>query len=157
VLREVTGELRDLAQIRNIEVRASYPAEEVVVPGSAPALRRLFLVLMDNALKYSHPGGRVELAVTSDQSRVTVAIRDHGIGISEADLPHIFRRFYRADKARTDGGYGLGLSIASTIAEEHGAQIGAISTEGKGSEFSVQFRYAGTTSPGTIQPGTIQQ
>jgi signal transduction histidine kinase len=146
VLRGVTGELRDLAELRQIEVRARYPDDAVVVRGSEPALRRLFLVLMDNALKYSHPGGRVDLAVASDHSRVTVTIKDRGIGISESDLPHIFRRFYRADKARTDGGYGLGLSIAATIAEEHGAQIAAASREGEGSEFSVQFRYAGTTS-----------
>jgi signal transduction histidine kinase len=152
VLRDVAGELRDLAELRKVEVRTLYPEQDVVVQGSAPALRRLFLVLMDNALKYSHPGGAVDLAVLADQSRVTVTIEDHGVGISQTDLPHIFQRFYRADKARTDGGYGLGLSIASTIAEAHGASLGATSTEGKGSVFSVQFRYAGTTSPGTIQP-----
>ena len=145
VLSEVSGELRDLAELRSIEVRTTYPPKEVVVPGSAPALRRLFLVLMDNALKYSHPGGAVDLAVTSEPSRVTVTIEDRGVGIPEADLPHIFRRFYRADKARSGEGYGLGLSIASTIAEEHGASISASSEEGKGSIFSVQFRYAGTT------------
>jgi heavy metal sensor kinase len=152
VLRDVAGELRDLADLRRIDVRTRYPERDVVVPGSAPALRRLFLVLMDNALKYSHPGGAVDLAVVADQSRVTVTIEDRGVGISQTDLPHIFQRFYRADKARSDGGYGLGLSIASTIAEAHGASIGATSAEGKGSVFSVQFRYAGTTSPGTISP-----
>jgi signal transduction histidine kinase len=146
VLRDVSGELRDLAELRRIEVRTRYPEEQVVVPGSAPALRRLFLVLMDNALKYSHPGGAVDLAVVTEPARITVTIEDRGVGISQTDLPHIFQRFYRADKARTDGGYGLGLSIASTIAEAHGASLTAQSTEGVGSVFSVQFRYAGTTS-----------
>jgi signal transduction histidine kinase len=146
VLKAVSGELRDLAELRRIEVRTSYPPEEVVVPGSAPALRRLFLVLMDNALKYSHPGGAVDVVVAPEAARVTVTIQDRGVGISPTDLPHIFQRFYRADKARGDGGYGLGLSIASTIAEEHGASLSADSTEGIGSVFSVQFRYAGTTS-----------
>jgi heavy metal sensor kinase len=141
VLSEVSGELRDLAELRSVEVRTRYPQKEVVVPGSPPALHRLFLVLMDNALKYSHPGGAVDLEITSDPQRVTVTIEDRGVGIPATDLPHIFRRFYRADKARSDGGYGLGLSIASTIAEEHGASISATSTEGKGSIFSVQFRY----------------
>jgi signal transduction histidine kinase len=145
VLRQVSGELRDLAEVRRIEVRTQYPSEDVVVRGNAPALHRLFLALMDNALKYSHPGGTVDLAVVPEASRVTVKIEDRGIGISESDLPHIFQRFYRADKARGDGGYGLGLSIASTIAEEHGASLSADSTEGTGSVFSVQFRYAGTT------------
>jgi heavy metal sensor kinase len=145
VLNEVSAELRDLANLRQIEVRTSYPAEEIMIAGTPRALRRLFLVLVDNALKYSHAGGIVDIAVTADHSHVRVAIRDRGIGIAGDDLPHIFQRFYRADKARSGGGYGLGLSIASTIAQAHGAQIGATSTEGEGSEFSVRFRYAGTT------------
>jgi signal transduction histidine kinase len=64
-------------------------------------------------------------------------VRDFGIGIPAADLPHIFQRFYRADKARSEGGYGLGLSLAATIAQLHGAAIDAQSTEGEGSLFTV--------------------
>jgi heavy metal sensor kinase len=146
ILREVSGELRDLAELRQIEVRTHYPADEVMIAGRPQALRRLFLVLLDNALKYSHPGGEVDVLVTADGARVTVTIKDRGVGIASDDLPHIFQRFYRADKARSGGGYGLGLSIASTIAHAHGASIGATSTEGEGSAFSVHFRYAGTTS-----------
>jgi signal transduction histidine kinase len=143
LLREVSAELHELAKLRNIEVRLRCPESEIAVPGTRPALRRLFLALMDNALKYSHPRGAVEVAVAAEASRVTVTFEDHGVGISEADLPHVFRRFYRADKARGNGdGYGLGLSIASTIAEEHGAQISVASVEGRGSVFSVQFREA---------------
>ena len=146
ILRDVSAELRDLAELRSIEVRTSYPPGEVVVRGSAPALRRLFLALLDNALKYSHAGGKVDVIMSADRAPVTVTIKDCGIGIASADLPHIFQRFYRADKARTGDGYGLGLSIASTIAQEHSASISATSEEGEGSAFSVQFRYAGTTS-----------
>jgi two-component system heavy metal sensor histidine kinase CusS len=140
LLRDVTGELRDLAELKNIGLRTSYPAEDITVAGSPPALRRLFLVLIDNALKYSNQGGTVEIAIASDQNRLTVTIEDHGAGIAATDLPHIFQRFYRADKARSDGGYGLGLSIASSIAQAHGASIAATSTEGRGSVFSVVFR-----------------
>ena len=149
ILRDVSGELRDLADLRQIQVRTHYPAssdEPIVIAGKPQALRRLFLVLLDNALKYSHPGGMVDVLVTAESSRVTVTIRDRGVGIASQDLPHIFQRFYRADKARSGGGYGLGLSIASTIAQAHGASIGATSKEGEGSAFSVHFRYAGTTS-----------
>lgn len=146
ILRDVSAELRDLAELRKIEVRMHYPPEEVVVRGSAPALRRLFLALLDNALKYSHAGGTVDVTVSPGGAPVTVTIKDCGIGIASTDLPHIFRRFYRADKARTSDGYGLGLSIASTIAQEHSASISATSAEGEGSAFSVEFRYAGTNS-----------
>ena len=145
LLRDVSGEVRDIAELRKISLHTRYPDEEVTVAGSPTALRRLFLVLIDNALKYSHAGGSVELTVLADPARVTVTIEDHGIGIAPADLPHIFQRFYRADKARSDGGYGLGLSIASTIAQAHGASIQATSEEGAGSVFSVAFRRPGLT------------
>jgi signal transduction histidine kinase len=146
ILRDVSAELRDLAELKKIDVRTAYPRDEVVVRGSAPALRRLFLALLDNALKYSNNGGTVDVIVSADHAPITVTVKDRGIGIASADLPHIFRRFYRADKARTGDGYGLGLSIASTIAQEHSASISATSAEGEGSAFSVQFRYAGTNS-----------
>ncbi len=146
ILRDVAGELRDLAALRKIEMRTSYPREEVVVRGSAPALRRMFLALLDNALKYSNDGGTVDVIVSAEGPRLTITIKDRGIGIASTDLPHIFQRFYRADKARTGDGYGLGLSIASTIAQEHSASISATSAERAGSAFSVQFRYAGTNS-----------
>jgi signal transduction histidine kinase len=146
VLQEATTELRDLAELRRIQVRMHFPKEDIVIAGRPHALRRLFLVLMDNALKYSHPDGIVDVLVVAVRSRVTVTVKDRGVGIASDDLPHIFQRFYRADRARSGGGYGLGLSIASTIAQAHGASIGATSTEGEGSAFSVHFRYAGTTS-----------
>jgi two-component system heavy metal sensor histidine kinase CusS len=142
LLDGVSEELRDLAKLRHIELRTNYPAEEIAVPGSSAALRRLFLVLIDNALKYSQGGSAVDVVIAADQSRVTVTIEDRGIGIAPEDLPHIFQRFYRADKARSDGGYGLGLSIASTIAQAHGAVLSAKSVEGEGSVFSVVFRRA---------------
>jgi signal transduction histidine kinase len=81
-------------------------------------------------------------------------IEDFGIGIAEADQPHIFKRFYQADKARTDGGFGLGLSLAESIARAHGATIGVRSAEGAGSTFRVVF-YAVAAEPPErrLQPG----
>jgi signal transduction histidine kinase len=99
----------------------------------------LFLVLLDNAIKFSHPGGKVILKVESGEARVTVSIEDFGSGISENDLPHIFERFYRVDQVRARGGHGLGLSLANSIARVHGASIEVRSTEGAGSRFQVSF------------------
>ncbi len=136
LVREVVAELRELAGARGIDVSV-FVEHPLNVLGNRPALRRLLLVLLDNAQKYSHPGGKVLVRVGAD----SVTVEDSGIGISEEDLPHIFRRFYRADKSRTnDGsgsGYGLGLSLAETIARMHGAEISASSVWGAGSVFRV--------------------
>ena len=139
IVRGVAAELRELAALRNIDVHLSLSDRGVAISGNAPALRRLVLALLDNALKYSRPSGKVVVSLTASAELVTIAVRDFGIGIPAADLPHIFQRFYRADKARSEGGYGLGLSLAATIAQLHGAAIDAQSTEGEGSLFTVTF------------------
>ena len=139
VLTEICGEMRGLAEMRQIRINTLYGDGAAIVAGNRPALHRLFLVLLDNALKFSHPGGEVILRVESSESRVAVSIEDFGSGISESDLPHIFERFYRVDRARTGGGHGLGLSLAKSIARVHGASIEVQSTEGAGSRFQVNF------------------
>ncbi len=140
VLEEASAQLRGVADARGIrvksEVRRGHP---VFVSGNRTALRRLFLVLLDNAIKYSHPDSEVTVAIAREGQSVGVAIEDSGIGISEADQPHIFQRFYQADQARTDRGFGLGLSLAERIAHEHGATIEVKSREGAGSRFLVIF------------------
>ncbi len=143
-VRDAVAEVRDLARAKDVELRLSLPAEEVASHGNRAATRRLYLVLLDNALKYSHPGGRVNVALTGSAHEITVTVEDFGIGISPEDLPHIFQRFYRADKARTSsgdghGGHGLGLSLAETLAQVHGARIAVKSVEGEGSVFSVVY------------------
>lgn len=144
-LRDAVGdavaEVRDLAVERDIRVGLMLPETGPIVQANRAALRRLFLVLLDNALKYSATGSRVEVRVQAN----TVAVEDTGIGISAEDLPHIFQRFYRSDKARsipekqTSGGHGLGLALAQTIAQVHGASIEVQSVEGTGSVFLVRF------------------
>ena len=109
------------------------------VEGDQGQLRRLFLNLLDNAVKYSPAGGEVKVEVYSDGGRPAVRISDHGVGIAEDDLPHIFKRFYRADSSRSSSGFGLGLAIAKSIADAHGAEITALSTPTKGSTFTVVF------------------
>jgi signal transduction histidine kinase len=143
VLAEVCDEMRSLAGMRQIRINvlngASSGEAPAMVAGNRPALHRLFLVLLDNAIKFSRPGGEVILGVESIESRVSVSIEDFGVGISASDLPHIFTRFYRADRARSGGGHGLGLSLAESIARLHGASIEVHSTEGAGSRFRVNF------------------
>ncbi len=128
-----------LADVRGVGIRITGPAN-AFTHGNEAALRRLFLVLLDNAIKYSRAGSEVVVAVEQEEPRIVVTIQDFGIGIGRADLPHIFKRFYQADPARTDGGFGLGLSLAETIAQAHGASLDVRSEEGAGSTFEVVFR-----------------
>jgi heavy metal sensor kinase len=107
----------------------------VRIDGNRAALQRLFMALLDNAVKYT-PSRDISVELTAG---ATVIIRDGGIGIAAADLPHVFERFYRGDKSRSraSGGTGLGLAIARRIAKLHGGTITAASVEGHGSEFRV--------------------
>jgi len=143
VLREAASQARTAADLRNIRLLMDPPGGEATVSGNRPALRRLFLVLLDNAIKYSHPDSEVKASIVTEGKTVAVAVEDTGIGISQADLQHIFERFYQADRARTDRGFGLGLSLAERIAQEHGAKIAVTSQEGEGARFVVTFYAAG--------------
>lgn len=107
-------------------------AAGVAIPGVPPRLSRLLSNLLDNAAKFSPPGGPVdtELAFSSDELDLTV--RDHGPGIAEADLPHVFDRFYRAEAARALPGSGLGLAMARQIARAHDAELTAERAPGAG-------------------------
>ncbi|HEV2583246.1 MAG TPA: HAMP domain-containing sensor histidine kinase [Ktedonobacteraceae bacterium] len=109
--------------------------------GDADKLRQALVALLDNAVKYTPSEGSVALSLTVEDTRALIRISDTGIGILPEDLPHIFERFYRADRARSRdrGGSGLGLAIARSIVEEHGGSIAAESTPGKGSTFVVRL------------------
>ena len=116
--------------------------EEGVVDGDARRLRQLFLNLITNAIKYTPRGGRVELSLSQRVGgEIAFTVRDSGIGISAADLPHVFDRFWRADRARSRaserGGFGLGLAISQWIAQAHGGRINVQSRLGRGSVFTV--------------------
>jgi signal transduction histidine kinase len=113
------------------------PTPPARVLGSRDALQELLLILVDNGLKYTPPGGEVELSLRSTDGWHQVSVRDTGVGIDPADLPHIFERFYRATRVRHQGGTGLGLAIARWLAEQHGGRITVESTPGQGSTFTV--------------------
>ncbi len=133
VLRDVLAEMRNLAEFRGIRIHPVL--RQVTISGNRPALHRVFLVLLDNALKYSADGGEV-MVTLSDHA---VEIKDFGSGIDPEDLPHIFKRFYQADRARSQGGYGLGLSLAESIVKAHGGTIEVSSKPDVGSSFRVVF------------------
>jgi signal transduction histidine kinase len=142
LLRGICAELFDLAEARQIRIRLEGGARGMFITGNAAALRRLFLVLLDNAIKYSHPVSEVIVALAAEGTTASVTVEDFGIGIDPADRPHIFNRFYQADKARADGGFGLGLSLAASIAEAHGASIDVLAKAAPGSKFRVVFQTA---------------
>jgi heavy metal sensor kinase len=109
-------------------------------------LKQLVVNLLNNAIAYTAPRGRVEVRmIPISKSEVAFHVRDTGVGIPEAALPHIFERFYRVDasRQRNPGGSGLGLAICQSIATAHGGSIGAYSVEGQGSTFTVVLPVAG--------------
>jgi heavy metal sensor kinase len=133
-----------LARVKGVDFTARLPDGNVWVLGDAHALRRLFLILLDNAVKYTPGGGRCEVHVSSDGSEVVGTVTDTGIGIAHDDLPHVFDRFYRVDRARSreQGGAGLGLAIGRWIAEAHGGVIAVDSELDRGSSFRVHLPIA---------------
>ncbi|MBZ5565219.1 MAG: HAMP domain-containing protein [Acidobacteriia bacterium] len=139
--REACRQGRTLAQAKELSFQEQIIEGPIIVDGDAYALQRLFLILLDNAVKYTPGGGQVKASLSDTNGFAVAEIRDTGIGIGEADLPHIFERFYRADKARSRemGGVGLGLSIGRWIAEAHGGTMEVESTVGQGSVFRLRL------------------
>jgi signal transduction histidine kinase len=119
---------------------------EALVEGDAALLRQLIMILLDNAVKFTEPGGHVRIRVGGPMSRPSLVVEDSGIGIPDDQLPHIFERFYRGDPARTRArpsrsgeGAGLGLSIARWITRVHDADIQVTSAAGRGTRVEVHF------------------
>jgi heavy metal sensor kinase len=139
--REVCTQAQTLADAKQLQWKAVVPETPIWVHGDAHALRRLLLILIDNAVKYTPSTGSVSLALQTTEDSVEIRVQDMGIGISEADLPHIFERFYRADKARSRelGGTGLGLSIARWIVNAHAGDIKVESAAPGGTTFLVRL------------------
>jgi signal transduction histidine kinase len=120
-----------------LECRELEGLEGMLVWGNPDYLKQLFLILLDNACKYTHADGRVTLMGSLEGGTVTVTVADTGMGIPPGDLPSIFERFYRAENARSQPGASLGLAIAHRIAEQHGGKIEVESALGQGSRFLV--------------------
>jgi heavy metal sensor kinase len=130
-----------LSADKTLHFTARMPADPVWVKADAIAIDRLLLILVDNAVKYTPAGGRCEIELSRDRGQADITVRDTGIGISEGDLPSIFDRFVRVDRARSreTPGAGLGLAIARWITEMHGGTIAVESKVGAGSVFRVSL------------------
>lgn len=137
LLSDVAETLRPLADERSITLHTQI-APDLRLTGDSDGLIRLFLNLLDNALKYT-PQGTVTLGAHSDYGQFVVTVRDTGIGIAPAHLPRLFERFYRVDAARSDGGAGLGLAISREIVEAHGGTITVVSEPGQGTTVTVRL------------------
>ena len=133
-----------LAQNRQLKMRSEIPALPFLIESGPDLVERLVFILVDNALKYTLPGGEVEVKVAEAGGSVVLEVSDTGVGISVEDLPRIFDRFWRADKVRSrkEGGTGLGLSIAEKIVEQSGGTIRVESEVGRGSRFIVTMPYS---------------
>jgi signal transduction histidine kinase len=138
VLLETMTEARHLARGQQVEIEALEPT---LVEGDPDYLRQLLLILLDNALKYTPPEGAIRVGLRQHDGAAEVTVRDTGVGIAAADLPHVFERFYRADpaRARDPGGTGLGLPIARWIAEQHGGDVGLASELGRGTTATLRL------------------
>ena len=123
------------AEDRGLTLFCNVP-EECVIAGDARMIQRMLSNLLDNAIKYTPAGGRVEVSLTQSARGATLAVRDTGAGISATDLPRIFERFYRGDRSRSEAGTGLGLSLARAIARAHGGDITVESRLNEGSVFT---------------------
>jgi len=138
LIRDLCEDVETLCRQKGLELKmGNLPA--FTLKGDRAMLRQLFLNLLDNAIKYTPGGGTISVTMHTERQRAAVAISDTGIGIPPEDLPYIFERFYRVDKARSraEGSSGLGLSICQHIAEVHGGKIDVESQPGKGSTFTV--------------------
>jgi heavy metal sensor kinase len=151
IVKRAAQETQLLATSREILLTRDIVDVPVIVAANADLLRRLILILTDNAVKYTPPGGRVDLRLAVDSNVARIEVHDTGIGISSEDLAHIFERFYRADKARhRSGGAGLGLSIADWIARIHRSRIEVSSTRDVGSTFAVYLPVVQTSAPPSL-------
>ena len=133
----------EVLQFESVAFERGVKLESQVEPGielrgNEQRLRRLAGTLIDNACKYVDDGGAVDVSLSRSGKQAKLAVRNTGAPISPEDLPHVFDRFYRADKARTGGagGHGLGLAIARAIAEEHGGTLTVSSTQAEGTVFT---------------------
>jgi signal transduction histidine kinase len=144
MVSEALTQVVQQATQKDVGVRDETP--DIKVAGDRATLTQALVILLDNAVKYSYVGGTVTVSARVHGKQVFLTVQDQGIGIRASDIPHLFRRFYRADNARSGGeahaGYGLGLAIAKQIMDNHNEHIEVASIPGKGSSFILKLPLA---------------
>ena len=144
-LNQMIGDCARAAQVlaarKDLRITISTETAPITLRGDDELLKRMLLNLLDNAVKYTPAGGEISVELTPQNGNARILVRDTGMGIPAKDLPHVFDRFYRVDKARSRalGGAGLGLSIVHWIVQVHGGRIDAQSAPGRGSTFTVEL------------------
>jgi heavy metal sensor kinase len=147
-------QMRLLAEEKGILFHSDV-ANNVFVEGDRSRLQQVIVNLVANAINYTPEAGEVEVIVRGDGRKAILEVSDNGVGISAEALPHVFERFYRADKARSrnSGGAGLGLAIVKAVCTAHGAEIKVSSQEGHGSRFTVELPLLVVPESELVQPG----
>lgn len=151
LVTSVAADFEEAVRKKRIHLSVQIP-KTLEVTADTSALRQVLGNLIDNAIKYTGEGGRIEVSAVREGTACRVTVADTGIGISEKDLPHVFERFYRADKARSRemGGTGLGLAIMKHLVQAHGGEAGVKSEVGKGTEFWFTVPLATNIASATI-------
>ena len=140
LLKDVCAMAQPMVEQHGLQLLVPGHLSNLVVLGDEAALKRLVWILLDNAVKYSNPNGTISVSVEMLTGQTNVVVQDNGIGISTADLPFVFDRFYRADPSRgIVEGNGLGLAIAKWIAETHQAELSVTSDARNGTRFNIAF------------------
>lgn len=141
LVADVWASLREAAAAARLEFEATVTPEATTVRADPEALRQVLLNVLDNAVRYTGTGGRIEVRAARDDAWLRIEVRDTGVGIPGEHLPRIFERFYRVDAARSRelGGTGLGLAIVKHLVEAHGGRVGAASTLGRGTTIRIEL------------------
>jgi signal transduction histidine kinase len=138
VVRDAVNLYGDVAEDKGVGLE-SRTAPGVCVSADRNRMRQVVANLLDNAIKYTPSGGRVEVEAARDGADAVLTVRDTGAGIPPGELPRIWERLYRGDASRSELGLGLGLSLVKAIVEAHGGGVGATSAPGQGSVFIVRL------------------
>jgi signal transduction histidine kinase len=139
VTEDVIRGMRRIADQKRINLVYTYNDERLITTGDYARLRQMFIIILDNAIKFSPVNSAVDITLSKIQTATTVRIKDRGCGIPPDELPYIFERFYKKCSEENKSGTGLGLAIAKQIAERHMVAVDVISTVGEGTEFIFTF------------------
>jgi signal transduction histidine kinase len=134
IVQEVSRQAQTLQPSRRIELLDGVPSPLL---GNADAIKQLLWILIDNAFKHTHDGGRIQVRLDNGQRAARLVVLDDGPGIPQEDLERVFERFFQSDASRSGEGTGLGLAIARWIAKEHGGQVSAANNPQGGASFTV--------------------
>ena len=141
IIKDVSLSVASYIESKGFTLEFHSNVEEKIMACDKDKIERIILNLLSNAVKFTNPGGKISVNIVAETEKITISVKDTGIGIPPEDLPHIFERFYRADKSRNrlTGGAGIGLTITKAIIDAHGGSIKVTSRVGEGTEFIVSL------------------